>query len=280
MPPIRNPFSRDEHPDLTAAILGVVNETHSRKTLEGLSTTALRKLRKEYQAGVAKGHKDAARELADIHGILRSRGAGAALDEAKSNPKPIAAVLKAAKRSVLADRGGLNTPKARAAKDKYKAAVKAAQAVDEAVTPAQQKVFARERERMLSALNNPKQKLSPTEREAVLARGARNAAAETRKGAVSPTGVKSPIHAAAKAHHEYARRESKKLDAIAKRKVQEAAQLDERIIDEVDFFQASKNWITGKGFKTNREVVYDRVNKNYAAMKKREAAAAKAKKTK
>ena len=67
---------------------------------------------------------------------------------------------------------------------------------------------------------------------------------------------------------------------VLKRKVQEAAQLDERIIDEVDFFQASKNWITGKGFKTNREVVYDRVNKNYAAMKKREAAAAKAKKTK
>ena len=260
---IHNPFSRDEHPDLTAAILGVVNEAKA---------------------------------------------------------KPISAVLKAAKRSVLADRGGLKTPKARAAKAEYKAAVKAAQAVDEAaspqgggkkpfnpfnptlgdllhskaqdkpapkpkpvkeaVTPAQQKVFARERERMLSALNNPKQKLSPTEREAVLARGARNAAAETRKSAVSPTGVKLPIHAAAKAHHEYARRESKKLDAIAKRKVQEAAQLDERIIDEVDFFQASKNWITGKGFKTNREAAYDRVEKNYAAMKKREAAAAKAKKTK
>jgi hypothetical protein len=208
--------------------------------------------------------------------------------------------------------------------------------VKEAVTAAQQKVFARERERMLNALNNPKQKLSPTEREAVLARGARNAAAETRKGAVSPTGEKSPIHSAAKAHHEYARRESKKLDAIAKRKVQEAAQnihevdaaipnwlnsislkeidkelkrkadaakrkadaakhkpttgkkpvkeaaqLDERIIDEVDFFQASKNLLTGKGFKTNREVSGARVNANMAAMQRRKARAAKtAKKTK
>jgi hypothetical protein len=134
---------------------------------------------------------------------------------------------------------------------------------------------------MLNALNNPKQKLSPTEREAVLARGARNAAAETRKGAVSPTGEKSPIHSAAKAHHEYARRESKKLDAIAKRKVQEGAQLDERIIDEVDFFQASKNLLTGKGFKTNREVSGARVNANMAAMQRRKARAAKtAKKTK
>ncbi|NBT48644.1 MAG: hypothetical protein EBT07_12660, partial [Actinobacteria bacterium] len=92
---------------------------------------------------------------------------------------------------------------------------------------------------------------------------------------VSPTGVKSPIHAAAKAHHEYARRESKKLDAIAKRKVQEAAQLDERMVDEVDFFQASKNLLTGKGFKTNREVSAAKVNANMAAMQRRKARAAK-----
>jgi hypothetical protein len=128
---------------------------------------------------------------------------------------------------------------------------------------------------MLNALNNPKQKLSPTEREAVLARGARNAAAEVRKGAVSPTGEKSPIHSAAKAHHEYARRESKKLDAIAKRKVQEDAQLDERLVGGADFLQASKNLLTGKGFKTNREVSGARVNANMAAMQRRKARAAK-----
>lgn len=96
--------------------------------------------------------------------------------------------------------------------------------VEEAVTPAQRKVFNAERERMMRALNNPNKKLSPTEREAVLARGQRNAAAEVRKDAVSPTGVKSPVHAQAKAYHEYARKESKKMDAIAKRKsVKEAA---------------------------------------------------------
>ena len=81
--------------------------------------------------------------------------------------------------------------------------------VGEAVTPAQRKVFNAERERMMTALNNPNKKLSPTEREAVLARGQRNAAAEVRKDAVSPTGVKSPVHAQAKAYHEYARKESK-----------------------------------------------------------------------
>lgn len=242
--------------------------------------------------------------------------------------------------------------------------------VEEAVTPAQRKVFNAERERMMTALNNPNKKLSPTEREAVLARGQRNAAAEVRKDAVSPTGVKSPVHAQAKAYHEYARKESKKMDAIAKSKsvkediqtpareremlgkmkraeartdaegkrymratgsafatsktkterekkigkaskryntalsaqdktyatqrkeemsrrlygkggklvkraVKESQELSERIIDEVDFFQASKNWVKGKGFKTNREVSYDRVEKNYQAMKKRQEAEAK-----
>jgi len=144
-------------------VTNIVNESHSRSALEKLSITQLRALLKKYTAKPGNG-----RELADIRGLLRAKGAGVV--------------------------------------------------VDEAVTPAQRGVFARERERMLGALNNPNTRLSPTEREAVLARGQRNAAAEVRKGAVSPSGDKSPIHAAAKAHHEYARRESKKLDAIVKRK--------------------------------------------------------------
>ena len=351
MNPIHNPFSRDEHPDLTAAILGVVNESHTRAQLEKKSTTELRALRKTHASKGAKADSRSAETLAHIHGILRSRGVGAALDEKvvreSASPQggdkkpfnPFNPTLGDLLRSKQQDK---KAPKGKPVK--------------EAVTAAQQKVFARERERMLNALNNPKQKLSPTEREAVLARGARNAAAEVRKGAVSPTGEKSPIHSAAKAHHEYARRESKKLDAIAKRKVhediqtperaeqqrkriksaergvifgsrygradrtgrlrqlqridarekadtkttwgvsephhirghdestprktrerkvQEGAQLDERIIDEVDFFQASKNLLTGKGFKTNREVSGARVNANMAAMQRRKARAAK-----
>jgi hypothetical protein len=505
MNPIHNPFSRDEHPDLTAAILGVVNESHTRAQLEKKSTTELRALRKTHASKGAKADSRSAETLAHIHGILRSRGAGAALDEDLQTPERAAEMgarkKKAARHSADAMKRNpegagtaaivnseidlhIKDKRERDSKKTYGAGGKVVResaspqggdkkpfnpfnptlgdllpskqqdkkapkgkTVKEAVTAAQQKVFARERERMLNALNNPKQKLSPTEREAVLARGARNAAAETRKGAVSPTGEKSPIHSAAKAHHEYARRESKKLDAIVqrkvhediqtperaeqqrkriksaergvifgsrygradrtgrlrqlqridarekadtkttwgvsephhirghdestprkrrvqedyqtparerqmkrkikraehrsdagasrymqaldaeaktadtnpkaekavraagkawntaikkseklyttqrkeemskrlygaggkmlKRKVQEGAQLDERIIDEVDFFQASKNLLTGKGFKTNREVSGARVNANMAAMQRRKARAAK-----
>ena len=152
--------------------------------------------------------------------------------EAKSpdtNPKAAKALRAAGERfnAAVKKRNALYTTQRKEGGSKKTYGV-GGKVVREAVTAAQQKVFARERERMLNALNNPKQKLSPTEREAVLARGARNAAAETRKGAVSPTGEKSPIHSAAKAHHEYARRESKKLDAIAKRKVHEDIQTPER----------------------------------------------------
>ena len=374
MNPIHNPFSRDEHPDLTAAILGVVNESHTRAQLEKKSTTELRALRKTHASKGAKADSRSAETLAHIHGILRSRGVGAALDEDLQTPERAAEMgarkKKAAQHSADAMKRnpeGAGTAaivnseidlhiKDKRERDSKKTYGKGGKVVREAVTAAQQKVFARERERMLTALNNPKQKLSPTEREAVLARGARNAAAETRKGAVSPTGEKSPIHSAAKAHHEYARRESKKLDAIVqrkvhediqtperaeqqrkriksaergvifgsrygradrtgrlrqlqridarekadtkttwgvsephhirghdestprkprKRKVQEDAQLDERLVGGADFLQASKNLLTGKGFKTNREVSGARVNANMAAMQRRKARAAK-----
>ncbi len=270
MKPIHDPFSRDAHPDLTAEILKVVNESHSRGALEKMGVAQLRELKKKYDARVAKGDRDASRTLANIHGLLRAKGGGHALDEAASTgggKKPFNPF-----NPTLGD-----LLKSKQQNEKNKKADKS-KPVKEAVTPAQKKVFARERERMHTALNDPNKKLAPTEREAVIARGQRSAAAEARKGAVSPTGVKGPEHAQAVRYHNYARKESKKLDAILKRKaVKEGAQLDERIVDEMDFFQASKNWIKGKGFKTNREVGYDRVKKNYEAMKARQAAEAKGK---
>jgi hypothetical protein len=421
MNPITNPFSRDEHPDLTAAIIGVVNEAKAAQKMDEDYQTPSRAALCPLTEGIKNEDEFRAKlAMARVYSTIATKfdkySKGFRFDDLgymAAGPEDLTPQYKKElenwaktfkKMSVKLDnelyrydhpqkktkrkvqeaaspQGGGKKPfnpfnptlgDLLHSKAQDKPAPKP-KPVKEAVTPAQQKVFTRERERMLSALNNPKQKLSPTEREAVLARGARNAAAETRKGAVSPTGEKSPIHSAAKAHHEYARRESKKLDAIAKRKVQEdyqtparerqmkrkmkaaehgsdaassrymqaldaeaktadtnpkaakavraagerfnaavkkrnalyttqrkeemskrlygaggkmlkrkvqeGAQLDERIIDEVDFFQASKNWIKGKGFKTNREATYDRVNKNYAAMKKREAAA-KAKKTK
>jgi ribosomal protein L7/L12 len=70
------PFTRDSHPDLTRAILGVVNESHTRAQLERMSITRLRELLKQYTAKPGSG-----RELADIRGLLRAKGAASALDE-------------------------------------------------------------------------------------------------------------------------------------------------------------------------------------------------------
>lgn len=76
---------------------------------------------------------------------------------------------------------------------------------------------------------------------------------------------------------EMSRRLYGKGGKLVKRAVKESQELDERIIDGVDAFQAAKNWVGGKGFKTNREVSAAQANKNYAAMKKRQEAEAKKK---
>ena len=366
MNPIHNPFTRDAYPALTDAINGVVNG-QPRPVEDPITEDAMTAERDAELRGKMKREKDYGeyRKLrAQREKEAKSKklyGKGGKVDTSRkpdvSKSKQIWEAESPTEGKKPSNPFNPTLGDLLRSKQQDKKAPKG-KPVKEAVTAAQQKVFARERERMLNALNNPKQKLSPTEREAVLARGARNAAAETRKGAVSPTGEKSPIHSAAKAHHEYARRESKKLDAIVqrkvhediqtperaeqqrkriksaergvifgsrygradrtgrlrqlqridarekadtkttwgvsephhmrghdestprktrKRKVQEGAQLDERIIDEVDFFQASKNLLTGKGFKTNREVSGARVNANMAAMQRRKARAAKKK---
>ena len=78
-----NPFRTDPHPDLTDAIRGVVHESHTRAQLEKLSITQLRALLKRYTAKPGSG-----RELADIRGILRARGAGSVLDESHTRAQP------------------------------------------------------------------------------------------------------------------------------------------------------------------------------------------------
>jgi hypothetical protein len=106
------PFRHDTHPDLTSAIRSVVGESHTRAQLEKLSTTRLRELMKTYEARVLKGDKDAARELADIRGLLRSKGAGHALDEASACERAAAARLKAANAEDLKEKGGAAGEKA------------------------------------------------------------------------------------------------------------------------------------------------------------------------
>jgi len=117
--PITNPFSADRFPDLTRTISEIVApkpkgekpaakkpdpkgdkyeskpvaESHTRAQLEKLSTTRLRELKKKYEGLVLRGDKDAARELADIRGILRSKGAGSVVDEAVLHEGGVKAAL-------------------------------------------------------------------------------------------------------------------------------------------------------------------------------------------
>jgi len=100
------PFRRDEYPDLTHTIKTVVGESHTRAQLEKLSTTRLRELKKTYEARVLKGDKDAARELADIRGLLRSKGAGHALEEGSACERAAMARLKAANAEDLKEKPG------------------------------------------------------------------------------------------------------------------------------------------------------------------------------
>ena len=55
-----------------------ISESHSRAALEKMSITQLRALLKKYTAKPGSG-----RELADIRGLLRAKGAGSVLDEAR-----------------------------------------------------------------------------------------------------------------------------------------------------------------------------------------------------
>jgi len=85
---------------------GKVTESHTRAQLEKLSTTRLRELMRKYEARVLKGDRDAARELADIRGLLRSKGAGAALEEASACEQAALARLRAANAEDLEEKPG------------------------------------------------------------------------------------------------------------------------------------------------------------------------------
>ena len=81
--PFRNPENRTDIGEVIARITNGerVEESHTRAALDKLSITRLRELKKKYEAAVLKGDRDAARELADIRGLLRSKGAGSVLEE-------------------------------------------------------------------------------------------------------------------------------------------------------------------------------------------------------
>jgi hypothetical protein len=133
------PFRKDSNPDLSRTISEIVApqgkktpkgepkaadpkgdkygkkpvaESHTRAQLEKLSTTRLRELMKKYERLVLRGDRDASRELADIRGVLRSKGAGHALEEASACERAALARLRAANAEDLEEKGGAAGEKA------------------------------------------------------------------------------------------------------------------------------------------------------------------------
>ena len=140
---LTNPFRTDPHPDLSRTIAEIVapkskkpkgktpvlpdkwggrepyvkndrnphtaphkpvSESHARKQLEGLPISRLRDLKKKYGGQVLKGNRDAARELADIRGLLRAKGAGVVVDEGRKGASPCEqSALDAVRRANAAD---------------------------------------------------------------------------------------------------------------------------------------------------------------------------------
>ena len=86
-----------------------VDESHTRAALEKLSITQLRALLKRYTAKPGSG-----RELADIRGILRARGAGSVLDEQSACERAAAKRLRDANAADLKEYPGKRGERAHA----------------------------------------------------------------------------------------------------------------------------------------------------------------------
>jgi len=238
MNPIHNPFTRDEHPDLTAAILGVVNG-QPRPVEEDLQTP----------------------ERAAEMGARKKKAAQHSADAMKRNPEGAgtAAIVNSEIDLHIKDK------RERDSKKTYGTGGKVVR--EDIQTPERAE---QQRKRIKSAergaiFGSRYGRADRTGRLRQLQRIDAREKADTK----TTWGVSEPHHI--RGHDESTPRRSRK------RKVQEAAKLDERLVGGADFLQASKNLLTGKGFKTNREVSGARVNANMAAMQRRKARAAKKK---
>lgn len=253
-----NPFSRDEYPALTDAIRGVVNG-QPREVEEEVTPKRMEVLNRAVKTGMAGGlRNEKSRALADRASLAITRA------YATKGGKKLTGFAKAkrehegakARHIYLRDLG-----------------------LDEDFqTPA------RERE-MLGKMKRAEARTDAEGKRYMRATGSAFATSKTKAERVKKIGKASKryntaLSAQGKTYatqrkEEMSRRLYGKGGKLVKRAVKESQELSERIIDEVDFFQASKNWVKGKGFKTNREVSAAQVEKNYQAMKKRQEAEAK-----
>ena len=255
-----NPFSRDEYPALTDAIRGVVNG-QPREVEEEVTPKRMEVLNRAVKTGMAGALGNAqSRALADRASLAITRA------YATKGGKKLTGFAKAKREH-------------EGAKAHHKALKSTSAGVNEDIqTPA------RERE-MLGKMKRAEARTDAEGKRYTRATDSAFASSKTKAERVKKIGKASKryntaLSAQGKTYatqrkEEMSRRLYGKGGKLVKRAVKESQELDERIIDEVDFFQASKNWVKGKGFKTNREVSAAQVEKNYQAMKKRQEAEAK-----
>jgi len=302
MNPIRNPFSRDEYPALTDAINGVVNG-QPREVEEAVTPAEGKKPSNPFNptlGDLLKSKQQDKKADAKTKGVKEEVTPKRMEVLNRAVKTGMAGGLRNAQSRALADRASLAITRAYATKDgkkvtgfeKAKREHEAAKARHKTLksTPAgfneDIQTPARERE-MLGKMKRAEARTDAEGKRYMRATGSAFATSKTKTEREKKIGKASKRYNTAlsaqdktyatQRKEEMSRRLYGKGGKLVKRAVKESQELDERIIDEVDFFQASKNWVKGKGFKTNREVSAAQVEKNYQAMKKRQAAEAKKK---
>ena len=278
-----NPFRHDPHPDLTKAIGSIVNESHSRAQLEKMSITRLRELKKKYEALVLKGDKNASRELADIRGLLRAKGAGSVVDEGVVNGQPRPVEDPITEDAMTAERDAELRGKIKREKDYGEYRKLRAQREKEAKS---KKLFGKGGK--IDTSRKPDVSKSKQIWEGVLHEGGVKAALHDFMEGLPPKAVAALRPVMGDSSIRGGTLRAKVGGILKKHGVPgmvlggSSAQividnwdtfhgdLDEaRMVGGADYLQGVKNFVQGKGFKTNREVVGDRVNANYAAMQKK-----------
>ena len=283
--PFRKPENRSSIGEVIARITNGerVVESHTRAQLEKLSITRLRELKKKYEAAVLKGDRKASEELATVRGLLRAKGAGSVVDEGVVNGQPRPVEDPITEDAMTAERDAELRGKMKREKDYGEYRKLRAQREKEAKS---KKLFGKGGK--IDTSRKPDVSKSKQIWEGVLQEGGVKAALHDFMEGLPPKAVAALRPVMGDSSIRGGTLRAKVGGILKKHGVPgmvlggSSAQividnwdtfhgdLDEaRMVGGADFLQGVKNFVQGKGFKTNREVVGDRVNANYAAMQKK-----------
>lgn len=286
--PFRNPETRSSIGEVISAITNgeAVEESHSRAALEKLSVTRLRELQKKYAAAVLKGDRVASEELATVRGLLRAKGAGSTVDEGVANGQPRPVEDPITEDAMTAERDAELRGRMKREKDYGEYRKLRAQREKEAKS---KKLFGKGGK--IDTSRKPDVSKSKQIWEGVLHEGGVKAALHDFMEGLPAGAVKAlrPVMGDSSIRGGTLRA---RVGAILKKNGVpgmvlggSSAQIvidnwdtfhggvnEARLVGGTDYLQAAKNALTGKGFKTNRDVKYARVNANMAALRAANAA--------